>query len=465
MNKVKNSLVLFFLLFFICISPVLAQDENPDYPTYIIQSGDTLSLIALRFGISLDRLVEVNNIEDQNNISPGTELIIPDFPGVTGVLELRTINFGETLHNLSVQYKIPDDQLIKLNNLISPAEVIVGVNLIIPQKEMILTSQTQLSSTHTLLEEALKLGQNPWKISLDNQLQGNWAAVPGESIFISTNSEENSDSTANISPSLINSFSVSPLPLTQGQTTVIRVSVSMPMTLSGSLAGSELHFFPISENEFVALQGIHGRQDPGVYSFSLEGKTQEAQTLRFQQNVLIESGYFGDDPAITVDPITIDPSVTEPEQELIESIVSQIDSTKYWDGPLNYPVDEPCIGAYYGGSRIYNGTYHYYHTGVDFPVCTANNINIYAAASGVVAYVGNLVVHGNIVIIDHGWGVFTTYCHQSEVLVKEGDIVETYQLIGKIGNTGRSTGPHLHFEVWVNGNVIDPMEWLINTYP
>ena len=465
MIKLKNILLILGIMFFSCVSPVFAQGEDPDFPTYIIQSGDTLSLIALRFGVSLDRLVEVNNIEDQNSISPGTELIIPDFPGVSGVLELRTIDFGETLHNLSIQFKIPVDQLVKLNSLTNPSEVVVGINLIVPQKEKILAGQIQLISNQPLLEEALLLGQNPWKLSLDNQLQGTWDAFPGDSLFITTAGEEDPEMSSSFASSLINSFSVSPLPLIQGQTTLIKISTSQPMTLTGSLAGSNLHFFETVENEYVALQGINGRQDPGVYSFSLEGTTQENQVLKFQQNVLIESGYFGNDPAITVDPITIDPAVTEPEQEFIESIVNQVSSQKYWDGTLSYPVDEPCIGAYYGGSRVYNGTYHYYHTGVDFPVCTANNINIYAAAPGVVVYTGELVVHGNIVFIDHGWGVFTAYCHQSEILVKEGDVVDTYQLIGKIGNTGRSTGPHLHFEVWVNGNAVNPMEWLLNSYP
>jgi murein DD-endopeptidase MepM/ murein hydrolase activator NlpD len=63
-------------------------------------------------------------------------------------------------------------------------------------------------------------------------------------------------------------------------------------------------------------------------------------------------------------------------------------------------------------------------------------------------------------MIDHGWGVYTGYLHQSEILVKAGDRVEAGQLIGLVGGTGRVTGAHLHFEVWAGGVQIDPMDWL-----
>jgi len=68
-------------------------------------------------------------------------------------------------------------------------------------------------------------------------------------------------------------------------------------------------------------------------------------------------------------------------------------------------------------------------------------------------------------MIDHGWGVFTGYMHQEEILVKEGDWVEKGQVIGKVGETGRVNGPHLHFEVWVGGDQVDPLDWLERAYP
>jgi murein DD-endopeptidase MepM/ murein hydrolase activator NlpD len=83
-----------------------------------------------------------------------------------------------------------------------------------------------------------------------------------------------------------------------------------------------------------------------------------------------------------------------------------------------------------------------------------------------VVFAGKLTVRGNATMIDHGWGVYSAYMHQSEILVKPGDRVEAGQLIGRVGRTGlRITGPHLHFEMWAGGVQIDPMDWLTQEYP
>ena len=68
-------------------------------------------------------------------------------------------------------------------------------------------------------------------------------------------------------------------------------------------------------------------------------------------------------------------------------------------------------------------------------------------------------------MIDHGWGIYTAYMHQSEILVSVGEHVEKGQLIGRVGNTGRVEGPHLHFEVIVGGTQVDPLVWLIKNFP
>ena len=74
-------------------------------------------------------------------------------------------------------------------------------------------------------------------------------------------------------------------------------------------------------------------------------------------------------------------------------------------------------------------------------------------------------MRGNTTIIDHGWGVYSGFWHQSKFDVQVGDIVEQGQVIGEVGGTGRVTGPHLHWELWVNGIQVDPLDWLTNTYP
>ena len=68
-------------------------------------------------------------------------------------------------------------------------------------------------------------------------------------------------------------------------------------------------------------------------------------------------------------------------------------------------------------------------------------------------------------IIDHGWGVYTGYWHQSQSLVKTGDKIIGGQVIGLVGGTGRVTGAHLHWEVWVGGVQVSPLDWLTGSYP
>lgn len=99
-----------------------------------------------------------------------------------------------------------------------------------------------------------------------------------------------------------------------------------------------------------------------------------------------------------------------------------------------------------------------FHEGLDFTANTGTPI--YAAAGGIVTTAEQTPDYGKIVKIDHGSGLETRYAHTSMILVKVGDIVKQGQLIAKVGNTGRSTGAHLHFEVRLNGAALDPRKYL-----
>jgi murein DD-endopeptidase MepM/ murein hydrolase activator NlpD len=98
------------------------------------------------------------------------------------------------------------------------------------------------------------------------------------------------------------------------------------------------------------------------------------------------------------------------------------------------------------------------HTGLDFPADIGTPI--VAAAGGVVVVHDLHPAYGNMVEIDHGNNLITRYAHASKVHVTKGDIVKRGQQIAEVGSTGRSTGPHLHFEVWVSGVVQDPSRFL-----
>jgi hypothetical protein len=291
--------------------------------------------------------------------------------------------------------------------------------------------------------------------------EGLWA-VPGELVLLGGTARDTS-----ALPAVLTNVDVTPAPAVQGHTVELTVESPGPVWLEGQIGDRPLNFHAVDDTHMVALQGIHALLDPGLYDLEMDVYTTRGGDLigSYTQPVRVTSGGYPFDPILQVPPETIDPAYTGPEDELIASIVSQVTDERSWIGPFAFP------GAYtdsfpsrFGSRRDYNGTgYNYYHSGLDFYGGTGTAIT--APAPGRVVLAQELTVRGNTTIIDHGWGIFTAYLHQSEFLVSVGDTVETGQEIGKVGGTGRVTGPHLHWEVWVGGVPVDPIEWTEHTFP
>jgi murein DD-endopeptidase MepM/ murein hydrolase activator NlpD len=355
--------------------------------------------------------------------------------------------------------------------VVSPREFYVGASMIVPIQsgEGGLNTRVSHAVGESLLEAAIKKNTDPWTLEHYNGLQGSWDVIPGDTLF-APGGEPNPD--AYDLPLAFLSAKIRDLPLKQGGTGEIIVRTIPGVTLEGVLVDHPLHFYPTENETQTALQGVHALLTPGVYPLRLDATLPDGSKQSYEQYVLIISGNYPEDPQLPVSPELIDPTVTAPEDQQLLGITAPSTPTKYWTGDFISPAiayaDSTYFTSRFGGRRIYTGIgtdlkINWWHTGLDFG--GGVGLPITAPANGVVVFAGPLTVRGNATIIDHGWGVYSGIWHQSEIQVQVGQAVQQNQIIGLVGGTGRVTGPHLHWEVWVNGIQVNPLDWLTNTYP
>ena len=154
----------------------------------------------------------------------------------------------------------------------------------------------------------------------------------------------------------------------------------------------------------------------------------------------------------------LDPAVIAADRAVRDPVQSVRSPLRFWQGYFHAPT-EGVITSEFGLLRSYNGADPTdFHSGLDF--AGALGTEVFAGNAGVVAWTGETERRGRGVIIDHGGGVFTSYWHLANVATEPGTAVAAGALIGRIGNTGLSTGAHLHWELTVYGVPVDPLPWL-----
>ena len=210
-------------------------------------------------------------------------------------------------------------------------------------------------------------------------------------------------------------------------------------------------------NKFYLLFGIPYDSYVGTNSFSLYTQTYE-KIIRLD----IKQKKFGSQN------IKIDKYNKKP-QKLLDRIYSEkkeiiaakkIKYENYPDIDFIIPVEGIVTGVY-GTQRFYNGERGNYHNGHD--IAAATGTPIYSPSSGKVILTGDYYYNGKFIMINHGNNLISIFLHMNDIHVTKGSIVKKGELIGTVGNTGLSTGPHLHWSVLLNNAYVDPMGLVKNS--
>jgi len=461
MSPRARSLLLAALLVLAVGTSVASAQEGERGPIYVVQEGDTLIAIASRFGTTLEALVDANGIADPSSIQPGMELVVPGFEGVSGVLTFHEVAFGESAAALAMAYHLPLASFEKLNRLVIPGRLYVGQSAVVPEPVSggAAHARTEfLKEGQGLLEAAVLWDTSPWLISGDSASLWKLAGEPAYIV--------GGEALPRDLPAGLEQVTIDPLPLVQGRTAVVHAQAPPGTTLSGELADHVLNLV-LEDSEsgtWVGLQGIYALQTPGLVDFDLRLETDGVERS-FRQPVRVIDGGYARETLVGLPAETLDPSNTVPEDKHIAEIVSAFTTERQWSSLFQFPTSYyETFPSRFGTRRSYNGSaYSYYHTGLD--LYGNPKTPVLAPAPGRVVFAGPLAVRGNATYIDHGWGVYTGYLHQSEIFVQPGDLVETGDTIGMVGATGRVTGAHLHWEIWVGGVPIDPLEWTEREMP
>lgn len=459
--------VLILLLGLVQPLPVLAQDtppdETPNGPEYTVQAGDSLYAIGVAFGVTIEAIQQANGLGESDGIIVGQTLLIPGFEDVDGQLATQEVVMGDSLTSLAYRLGNDIDSLVTLNRIVNPTQLYVGQQLIHLQAEPLL-SEGRLYRTTTseaLNQVAVRANLPPGALAQLNGLAHPALLFGGQQLVLP---EPGTPLTGLATPML--GLTLSPDRARHGYPLVIRVEVEPGTEMTGQFNTWPLTFFPDGNTSLVALQGVYAFTEPGLYPLSLTATAPDGRSARFSQSIPIgDAGFEFQQIVLTGDTAALlDPNLVGPERDLIASVTAPVTTERYWSGVWQQPVNMDYVTAPFGIRRSYNGgPYDSFHSGIDLGGNTATPV--VAPAGGVVVLAEPLVVRGNAIVIDHGWGVYTGYWHLSQMLVTPGQAVVAGQQIGYVGSTGLSTGNHLHYEVWVGGNQVDPPTWMQYAIP
>lgn len=251
---------------------------------------------------------------------------------------------------------------------------------------------------------------------------------------------------------------VRPQPAAQGDVLVISFAAVPADAVLDDTGGGPLPL-PLhrSGDRGLAVAGIDAEARPGARRLRLrwpDGSESEVVVSVVRKDFPTER--LRVEPKYVEPPAAVIARITA-EKERLDALWAQVGGERLWRRSFQSPVEARPSSAF-GLQRIFNGQRRSPHNGVDFPV--GAGVPVAAANAGRVAVADDLYFTGNTVIVDHGHGLYTTYAHLSEVLVAPGQGVERGDVVGRVGATGRATGPHLHWGARLLAARVDPLQLL-----
>jgi murein DD-endopeptidase MepM/ murein hydrolase activator NlpD len=208
------------------------------------------------------------------------------------------------------------------------------------------------------------------------------------------------------------------------------------------------------------ILGVDLEKSPATYPVLIHVQTSGGKTASCTLQIPVRAGKFATEK-LQVGKEFVEPSPEQiqranEERDKLRAIFDQVTPERLWTGAFRVPLDGVTTGGNFGKRRILNGQPGSPHSGVDFPAVTGTPVHV--AQQGKVALAQELFFSGNTVVVDHGMGIYTFYAHLSEIDVKPGDKLQSGQVLGKVGATGRVTGSHLHWGLTVERARVNPLQ-------
>lgn len=467
-----------------------AQEDTSDdagLTIHVVQRDENLFRIAIQYGTTVDELVTLNGLTDATRITVGQRLLVPS-GDVVPVNDTHTVQAGETLGAIAQVYGVTIEALTTANELASADAIYVGQVLTIPVANVSESAENTLpdatpppdttpipevvdeeattlvtlsSNIHvvqageTLFRIATNYGISVQTLSEANGINDPTVIYAGQQLVI-PNLAETSETALDL-PDAITNLRVSPLLMVEGETGVLEVATAGSATVSGTFLERSLAFVALDGNtRHIAFVGIPIFAESGIFTISLLVDANGVQTP-FAFNMRVLTGAYGSQNLNVSDVNLTAPAVQDAEFDLLANLTDTVTLTRQWSGPFSIPA-AAAMNSPFGTRRSYNGgPISAYHSGADF--ASAPGTSIFAAANGTVVLADTLNIRGNAVVLDHGWGIYSLYAHLTTINVALGNSVATGDIIGTAGSTGRVTGPHLHWEIWVNGVPVNPLTW------